>query len=92
MKRPREPLKQLHGMSSTTLEKLRSEVLGLSEPERAESAHELVKSLDLPVDPDAAEAWDREIVRRLAEIDLGTARLVDRDELRRRMRARLGSG
>lgn len=79
-------------MSSATLEKLRSEVPGLSEPERAELAHELVKSLDLPVDPDAAEAWDREIVRRLAEIDAGTARLVDRDELRRRMRARLGSG
>ena len=79
-------------MSSTTLEKLRSEVLGLPEPERAELAHELEKSLDLPVDSDAADAWDREIVRRLAEIDAGRASLVDRDELRRRMRARLGSG
>lgn len=85
-------LEREYPMSSTTLEKLRSEVLGLPEPERAELAHELVKSLDLPVDSDAADAWDREIVRRLAEIDAGTARLVDRDELRRRMRARLGSG
>ena len=85
-------LEREYPMSSTTLEKLRSEVLGLPEPERAELAHELVKSLDLPVDSDAADAWDREIVRRLAEIDAGTARRVDRDELRRRMRARLGSG
>jgi putative addiction module component (TIGR02574 family) len=79
-------------MSSTTLEKLRSEALKLPEPERAELARELVKSLDLPADADAADAWDREIAGRLAEIDAGTANLIDRDELRRRMRARLGSG
>jgi putative addiction module component (TIGR02574 family) len=85
-------LKTEYAMGSTTLEKLRSEVLGLPEPERAELAHELVKSLDLPVEPDAADAWDREILRRLAEIDPGTARLVDRHELRRRMRARMGAG
>lgn len=79
-------------MGSTTLEKLRSEVLGLPEPERAELAHELMKSLDLPVDLDAGDAWDKEVLRRLAEIDAGTARLIDRDELRRRIRARLGGG
>jgi putative addiction module component (TIGR02574 family) len=79
-----------HVMSSATLEKLRSEVLRLTDSERAELAHELVKSLDAPVDADAADAWDREIQRRLSEIDAGTARLVDRDELRRRMRARMG--
>jgi putative addiction module component (TIGR02574 family) len=79
-------------MGSTTLEKLRSEVLGLPERERAELAHELMKSLDLPVDLNAGDAWDKEILRRLAEIDAGTARLIDRDELRRRIRARLGTG
>jgi hypothetical protein len=51
-----------------------------------------MKSLDAPVDPDAADAWDREILRRLAEIDAGTAKLVDRDELLRRMRARMSAG
>ena len=80
-----------HVMSNLTLEKLRSEVLRLPESERAELAHELVKSLDAPIDADAADAWDREILRRLAQIDAGTARLVDRDELRRRMRARVGA-
>lgn len=77
-------------MSSLTLEKLRSEVLRLPQSERAELAHDLVKSLDLPVDVDAADAWDQEILRRLAQIDAGTAQLVDRDELRRRMHSHIG--
>jgi putative addiction module component (TIGR02574 family) len=76
-------------MSSPTLEKLRSEALRLPEPERAELAHDLVKSLDSPSDSDAAEAWEKELLRRLAEVDAGTAKLVDREELRRRMRSRI---
>ncbi len=80
-----------HVMSNFTLEKLRSEVLRLSESERAELAHKLVKSLDAPIDADSADPWDREILRRLAQIDAGTARLIDRDELRRRMRARVSA-
>jgi len=75
-------------MGSPTLEKLRSDALSLSEAERAELAHSLVASLDGPADPNAESAWDAEILRRLAEIDSGTAELIDRDELRRRMRAR----
>ena len=67
-------------MGNATLERLRSEVLALPEPERAELAHELVKSLDAPSDSDAADAWHSEILRRLLEIEAGTARLVDRDE------------
>ncbi len=78
-------------MATETLHKLRSQVLTLSEAERAELAHELVKSLDAPADTDVADAWDKEILRRLAEIDAGTARLIDRDEFRRRMQVRLGS-
>ena len=75
-------------MGSESFGKLRSEVLTLPEEERAELARELVKSLDAPADPDAADAWDREILRRLAEIDAGTAEFIDRDELRRRMQER----
>lgn len=78
-------------MATEILRKLRSEALMLPESERAELAHELIKSLDAPADADVADAWDREILRRLAEIDSGTAKLVDRDEFRRRMQARLGS-
>ena len=79
-------------MSSTTLEKLRCEVLRLPEAERAQWARAPAKSLDLPADCDFADARDGEIVRRLAELDTGTATLIDRDELRKRMRARLGHG
>ena len=78
-------------MSNPTLEKVRTEALGLSESERAELAHNLVASLDGPAESDAEKAWDAEIVRRLAEIDSGTASLIDGEEFRRRMRARMGS-
>ena len=76
-------------MSTPTLDKLRSEALHLSDAERAELAYALVISLDGPAEPDVEKAWDAEILRRLAEIDSGTANLIDREELRRRMRARL---
>lgn len=78
-------------MASTTLEKVRSEALNLSEAERAELAYNLVVSLDGPPDSDAEKAWDMEIMRRLSEIDSGTANLVDRKEFRRRMRLRINS-
>ena len=76
-------------MSGTALEKVRSEALNSPEAERVELAHDLVVSLDGPPDSDVERAWDAEIMRRLSEIDSGTAKLVDRKEFRRRMRARL---
>ena len=76
-------------MGSTTLEKVRSDALNLSEAERAELAYNLVGSLDGPPDADVEKAWDVEILRRLSEIDAGTANLIDRKELQRRIRARM---
>lgn len=76
-------------MASVVLERLRSEALTLTEPERAELAHALLTSLDGGPDADAQEAWDQEINRRLAELDAGTGNLIDRDEFKRRMRDRL---
>jgi putative addiction module component (TIGR02574 family) len=76
-------------MSSSTLEKLRAEALNLPEADRAELAQELVASLDGPADADAQQAWDAEILRRLGEIDAGTARLIDREEFSSRLRARM---
>ena len=76
-------------MASTALEKVRSEALNLSEAERAELAYNLVVSLDGLLDSDVEKAWDMEIMRRLSEIDSGTANLVDRKEFRRRMRLRI---
>ena len=73
-------------MGSQTLEKVRTEALSLSEPERAELAQSLIASLDGPPDEGVERAWEVEVRRRLAEIESGTAQLIDRDEFRRRMR------
>lgn len=76
-------------MGSPTLERVRSEALDLPELERAELAQHLVASLDGSPDPDVEKSWDTEILRRLAEIDSGTAELIDRQEFSRRMRERM---
>jgi putative addiction module component (TIGR02574 family) len=76
-------------MSNRGLERIRTQALELSESERAELAHDLVASLDGPPDRDVGEAWEREVQRRLDEIDAGTAELVDRAEFSRRIRERL---
>ena len=78
-------------MKTEILNKLRSEALMLPEAERAELAHALVRSLDTPDDADASGAWDKEILRRLAEIDAGTAKFIDRDEFRRRIKSGLAA-
>jgi len=69
-------------MVSSTLEKVRSEALNPPEADRAELAYNLVISLDGPPDTNVEQAWD-------AEIESGTATLIDREEFRRRLRARI---
>lgn len=76
-------------MGTSALEKVRAEALNLPEPERAELARDLVSSLDGPGDANAQQAWDAEILRRLAEIDTGAASLVDREEFRRLLSDRI---
>ena len=62
---------------------LLDQALQLPDDERAEIAAVLVRSLDV-VDDDGVEgAWDREIGRRLAEIDAGDVELVPWDEAKR---------
>ncbi len=75
-------------MASVALDQLRSKALELSEADRAELAHDLVASLDGKPDLDVADQWEVEIIRRLKQIDDGTAKFVDRDEMKRRMRLR----
>lgn len=63
------------------------EALRLSEAERLEVADALYESLEGPADPDAAQAWDAEIKRRIEKIDSGAATLVPWEEARRRIMA-----
>jgi hypothetical protein len=79
-------------MSRATLEKIRAEALTLADEQRAELARDLIESLDSPPDSSAADEWDAEIERRLGAIDSGSAKLVDRAELRRRMQQRMRDG
>jgi Putative addiction module component len=45
-------------MATEALERLRSQIMVLPEAERAELAHELIKSLDAPQDNGVEDAWD----------------------------------
>ena len=65
-----------------------AEILRLPPEERARLALELIRSLDGDADPTAAEAWDREIDRRGAEVDVGAADTMSFDEYRAHVRAR----
>jgi putative addiction module component (TIGR02574 family) len=76
-------------MATEPLQRLRSEILALPEAERAELAHDLIQSLDAPRDNGVEDAWDREITRRIQEIDEGQAELIDRAEFRSKMQAKL---
>ncbi len=75
-------------MATEALERIRTEVLDLTESERAELAHDLIASLDEPRDSGVEDAWDLEILRRMSLIDSGQAKLLDREEFRQKMRAR----
>ncbi len=56
---------------TNTLERLKAELQTLSDQERAELAHFLLRSLDQQEDADAEAAWDAELTRRAADIEGG---------------------
>jgi putative addiction module component (TIGR02574 family) len=57
-----------------TAEKLKGEILQLSETDRAELAQLLILSLDIEVDEDAEAAWDEELARRLKRMEEGKSK------------------
>ena len=75
-------------MATEALERIRTEVLELTEAERAELAHDLIASLDAPRESGVEDAWDREILHRISLIDSGQAKLLYREEFRQKMRSR----
>jgi|CXWL01.1.fsa_nt_gi putative addiction module component (TIGR02574 family) len=79
-------------MADSKLLKIRAAALDLADAERAELARDLLASLDGPPDLNAGEAWNREIERRLAEVEAGTASVIDSDEMLRRIDERLRQG
>ncbi len=65
------------------------EALALPPEARAVLVDSLIESLDPTTDLAAEEAWQAEVLRRLAEIDSGAVSLLPWDEARRRLAARL---
>ncbi|MDT8399321.1 MAG: addiction module protein [Pseudomonadales bacterium] len=78
-------------MTKAEFESLRNAAMALPEDERAKLASDMVASLDGPADAEVAKAWDIEICRRINEIEAGTAKLLDVDEVLARARARIGN-
>ncbi|WP_250654861.1 addiction module protein [Alkalimarinus coralli] len=76
-------------MSTAAFDHLRSQIMTLSESERAELAHDLIESLDAPNKSNVSSEWEHEIEKRVAQIDAGNAKLLDRNTFRKRMEARL---
>lgn len=70
---------------------LREEALLLPVEERARLARDLIDSLDGPSDDGAQRAWLVEIERRLQEVQAGAVKLLDWEEVRDRIEARLRS-
>ena len=62
-----------------------ADALRLDDDARAELAAELLASLEGPADPDAEQAWNAEIERRIEAIEAGDIALESWDDLRRRI-------
>ena len=66
-------------------ESLLQQALSLDEKARAAIAGALIESLDPQTDPGAGAAWDREIDRRVRQIDEGSVEMTPWSEVRRRL-------
>jgi putative addiction module component (TIGR02574 family) len=73
---------------NSTLDPLKAQLSNLSAAERADLAHFLIVSLDEVSDPDAAELWDKEIQKRVAEIKRGEVQPVAAEQVFRELRER----
>lgn len=68
-----------------------AELLRLPLSERAKAARALLDSLDDTEDVDAEQAQVTELIRRMQALDAGQVKLIDADEARARVMARLRS-
>lgn len=71
------------------ISELLKKALALPVEARAALAGSLLDSLDETVDESAEAEWEKEISRRVAELDAGTAKTVPWTEVRRRILAKL---
>ncbi len=67
---------------SSHAKKLLEEALRLTESERLRLAERLLATFDGEPDPDAAEAWEKEIARRSREIEEGLVEPIPWSEVK----------
>lgn len=72
----------------TDVDSLLAQALALSEQERATIAGALIESLESEVDEDARAAWDRELEKRLQDLDDGSVTPVPWSMVRDRLLGR----
>ena len=70
-------------------EEVLADALKLDPDSRAQLASELLASLDGPTDPDAEQAWQAEIARRVADLEAGKLKLESWAEVKRRIEKKL---
>ncbi len=68
--------------------RLKGELAQLTPDDRAELAHFLIDTLEESADDDVAEAWNRELARRAAEIRAGTASGQPAEQVLAQLRAK----
>jgi putative addiction module component (TIGR02574 family) len=77
---------------TTEVSKLLEKALSLSIDEQEALAESLISNLGEKVDKDVQAAWDKEIERRIEELDSGKAKTEPWTEVRQRNLAKLRSG
>ena len=76
---------------SQDAERILIEAMDLSIKERAAIAGQLIRSLDGPADDDVEIAWQKEIQKRIEEIDNGEVELIPWEEIREIARQKFGA-
>jgi len=72
-------------MSINTVDRIIDQALQQPERERARIAEKLISSLDQTTDLDVELAWQREIGKRLKEIDSGAVECIPWEEVRNKL-------
>ena len=70
-------------------ESVLADALKLDPEARAQLASELLASLDGPADPDAEQAWQAEIARRVADLEAGKLKLESWADVKRRIEKKI---
>ena len=75
----------------SVFENVAEQALSLSAEDRIRLATELLESVEPETSNEVEQAWEREIVRRIAQIDSGEARGRDWEDIKRDFDSRYGS-